>query len=408
LTVAETNYTEFGVLNLAGAKELLTYVQDALQLTEPQSRKLQTRLWRFSAHVRQPRKNDGKCNRTPFFDRWDVNTRTSHLTVTDPRYASAEECGRVYITLLALLLEAKGIPELPLQALALIEQTLGRSFQPGSLACVHTERPISANDIKRMLNYTTSGLGNYEISTSYRTGLQTGGRHERSNVGWMKPLHINYKLRNTLRAHLAQLGASNRTVKNALEKIQVKSYCTDKRTMPPHFSNRDVRWATWSDSDQYASHYQCARIELELMAQLYEFTGAPLLDEQLAMDVMETRGQPISPGTRRCFVTGRHLHYQDYVQAAIDPQGGRSAYHVGHVLPLTRGGKHSWENIAWTSEDGNRIQGNDTLEEIEVKLVDVVEYHLRRDMVMDNPPQIFYDKVEKLWALLSEIRQARD
>jgi hypothetical protein len=309
------------------------------------------------------------------------------------------------MTLLALLLEAHEITEPLPQAIALAEQELGRPFKPQSLACVHTGQAIPANDIRRALNYTTQWLGTYEIPTSYHVELDAGGCHEHTNVGWMKPLHINFTLRESLRANLMEVGVPSEAVKTALDKIQVKAYCTDKQTMPPYFSNRDVRWATWPDSMQYSSHYQCAMVEMELMVQLYEFVNAPTLDDELISAVEEIRGFPTRPGTRRCFVTGRFLNYEDYVQAAANPKGGKSAYHVGHILPLTRRGKHAWENIAWMSDDGNRIQGNDTLEEIETKLVDAVEYHLGRDMMMDEPPEAFYDKVSKLWNLLSDIRE---
>jgi hypothetical protein len=75
---------------------------------------------------------------------------------------------------------------------------------------------------------------------------------------------------------------------------------------------------------------------------------------------------------------------------------------VGHIQPLTRGGQHAWDNIAWMSDDGNRIQGNDSLQEIEAKLVDAVEYHLRRDM--DSQTPLFNAKVGQLWDLLNDIR----
>lgn len=387
------------------ALRLLPAVAQALSLTPAAARKLRDRLWRFSAHLRQPRKDDGTCNKTPYFDRWDANTDTSHLTAEDPRYAPQAECQRVYETLMALLLEAHGIPGQPDQATALTETVLGRAFQPSSLSCRHMDQPISGDDISRALSYSTGRLGAYEIPTTYREELNDGGCHRHTNIAWMKPLHIDYDLRAALESHLRQATVPNKAVANALDKIQVKAYCTDKHTIPPHFSNRDVRWATWPDSMQYASHFECAMVEMELMVQLYEFVGAPRLDPTTLTSIERTRGRPVEPETRCCFVTGDDLAYTEYVQAATNPRGGRSAYHVGHVLPLTRGGKHCWENIAWMSEDGNRIQGNDTLEEIELKLVRAVDYHLRRDFAAAQPSQTFYQKVDVLRHLLTDIGQ---
>ena len=162
--------------------------------------------------------------------------------------------------------------------------------------------------------------------------------------------------------------------------------------MPPFFSNRDIRWETWPTSIQYASHFECAMVELELLAQLYEFVGAPKLDDAITSIISKTLGRAIVPNSRRCFVTGRYLDFNSYLEAATYPRGGRSKYHVGHILPLTRQGRHSRENIAWQSDDGNRIQGNDTVDEIEAKLIDIVEYHLRRDMNLEIPPQAFWGR----------------
>lgn len=270
---------------------------------------------------------------------------------------------------------------------------------------MQTGKPITDHDIKQALHYVTQRLGAFEIPTAYCTDLNQGGRHEPSNVGWLKPLHINYTLREELRAYLVQAGAPRMAINNALDKIQVKAYATDKQTMPPHFSNRDVRWATWPASVQYASHYECAMIEMELMVELFEFAGAPSLNEELQAAIFAVRGQPVIPGARRCYITGYMLNFEDYVQAAINPQGGKSAYHVGHILPLTRGGRHEPRNVAWLSDDGNRIQGNDTLDETEAKLLDAVVYHLRRDVELERYPESFAKRVAQVWDLLNDIRE---
>jgi hypothetical protein len=387
------------------ARALLAYAQAGLSLTKTEQRRLRDRLWRFSAHLRQPRKDVESCNKTPYVDRWYTDPETSHLTMNDPRYASREECILVFETLLALLLEAQDIPSPLPQAVDPIETVLGRPFQPQSLTCVHTGRPISGRDIKRALGYTTGTLGTYEIPVSYRVELNTEGRHNHANVGWMKPLHINYALRKILRADFKRIGASTGAISTAFDKIQVKSYCTDKQTMPPFFSNRDIRWATWPSSPQYASRYQCAMIEMELMAELYECEGAPELDKGLASAIEEARGGPFQPGTRRCFITGRLLRYDDYVEGAVNAEGGKSSFNVGHIMPLTRGGQHQWDNVAWSSDDGNRIQGNDTLAEIEVTLFDAVQYYVQRDMEEEEPPPAYTDRVKKLWTVLNEARE---
>ncbi len=333
--------------------------------------------------------------------------------------------------MLALLLQAHDAYKPSPQAIKQFEQIAGCAFQPESLSCVHTGKPILRKDITAALGYVTPRLGAYEIPVSYCLELNAGGKHHHTNIGWMKPMHINYQLRKTLKTHLAQSGANTKAINNILDKIQVKAYCTDKVTMPPFFSNRDVRWATWTESYQYASHYQCALIEMELLVELFEFANAPMLDDVTVSAIENIRRHPVLPETRRCFITGRMLDFLEYVESAVHSEGGKSAYHVGHLVPLTRGGVHVWNNVAWMSDDGNRIQGNDTIHEIETKLVDAVEYHMRQDLELSPKEysksiaeqtssnqytahdqnnartlnQTFYDKVKKLWKLLNDIRE---
>lgn len=195
----------------------MPYIQNTLKLNERAFDKLKHRLWCFSASIRQPRKDDGTCNKTPFFHRWDTNLITSHLTLDDPRYAAKPECQRTFATLLALTLEADGIAELPPNITEIVKGILGRPLQPKNLTCIDTGVSISSEDIQRSLNYSSTGLGGYEIPVSYKQKLNTGGRHEPTNVGWMKPLHINYELRKSLRQNLQSAGVSSTAIKNVLD-----------------------------------------------------------------------------------------------------------------------------------------------------------------------------------------------
>ena len=238
----------------------------------------------------------------------------------------------------------------------------------------------SQEDIKNSLSYATQRLGSFEIPTGYLLGLDKGGKHRSDNIGWMKPFHVNYHLRQIFKEELLKVGGTSRSAKNALDKIQVKAYCTDKFTMPPFFSNRDIRWATWTNSNQYASHYDCCAIELELMCQIFEFNGAPELDSILIKEMEKKRGIKITRNSRLCYITGKDLSFKTYLEGAISPKGGKSVYHVSHVNPLTRGGRHFYRNVEWITKDGNRIQGNDTLQEIEIKLIDAVIYYLEKNV----------------------------
>lgn len=367
-------------------EEILNLIPDLLQLNKTQKKRLIERIETFTFKVRLPRKDERSCNKTPFFERWEISEK-SYLTTDNPLYATREECNKIAISLLLFLIESYGFPVKEVD-LHKVKRFLGRELIPNSLRCPHTNRKIYATDIKKALNYCTQRLGNYEIPLTYKKSLNDGGYHKFDNVTWMKPIHIIYELREDLKQKLREASLSLDAAKRALDKIQVKSYCTDKVTMPPFFSNRDVRWATWHLSHQYSPHYDCAMIELELMAQLYEFRGIPALDQDLAKQLEYIRQRPLKLNSRRCFITGKIMDFESYIEGAINSKGGQSKYHVGHITPLTRGGKHTWTNIAWASDDGNRIQGNDTIEEIEQKLIDAVCYHLSRDLEEGNIERI--------------------
>lgn len=386
-------------------RTVLGYIKSYFELSAIQENVLIERLWTFSSKVRQPRKDDRSCNKTPYFDRWDVNSRTSYLSDTDPRYASKEECEQIFLKLITLLLETEGAAFNKKEEFddILVSSVLGRSLKKNSLKCIITKESITKEDITKSLKYATQRLGSFEIPTGYLKELNEGGRHNHENVGWIKPFHINYQLRLVLRNEIMTAGGSSKSAKNALDKIQVKAYCTDKFTMPPFFSNRDIRWATWPKSFQYSSHYVSCMIELELMRQIFEFGGAPRLDEALKKEIEQKRGKPVIENSRRCYITGKELCFSSYLDGAISPKGGVSAYHVSHIMPLTRGGKHHQTNVEWISGDGNRIQGNDTVNEIEEKLVDAVSYYAVR--TTDFPASIKPKLKNLLEILVAKIRK---
>src|SRR5690606_711979 len=104
--------------------------------------------------------------------------------------------------------------------------------------------------------------------------------------------------------------------------------------------------------------------ELELLAQVLEFEDAPMLAANTRAEVEQHLGRGLTLGNRHCAITGAPLRYADFITAVTTPAAGKSPYHVGHLVPLTRGGKHEKSNVVWMTQQGNRIQGNDTLDEI--------------------------------------------
>lgn len=66
---------------------------------------------------------------------------------------------------------------------------------------------------------------------------------------------------------------------------------------------------------------------------------------------------------------------------ADNPRHGRSSFHVGHVRPKAKGGVNTPENTYWTSDLGNRIQGDKTWAETVKTIIEMAEYHRTREKV---------------------------
>lgn len=330
------------------------------------SRKIDERLDTVAAQIRLPLPSDRSCNQTPLKDRWIVAPE-SYLTEEDPRYASQEECLLIKAKLLAEACEFQGMQRPDASTIAAAEGFLGRTFQPESAQCFQSGEPLTLAGLVTSASMATYQLGSGELSVEYRTALNAGGQHVASNVGWIRPDKEIVLLRSLLEHH--------NVPDPILNKVQLKTYSTDKQTMPPHFSNRDFRWATWVDSPQFATRSDCRGVELQLLSQMFEFVGAPRLtpEQQAAVEQHLRRSLVIDGG--KCPITGQPIIYERFVEAARNPRAGRSEYHVGHLYPLTRGGKHDWTNVVWMSDAGNRIQGNDTFDEIVTLMKQAADYH---------------------------------
>lgn len=333
------------------------------------ARKLADRLDTVAFKIRLPLPSDRSCNQTPLRDRWVVSPE-SYLSADDPRYALEEDCVAIKARLLAEACEFTGISDVPVDVAQAVELVLVREFRPESARCFQTNEPLSLNDLALSATLATNQVGSAELSAEYRIPLNTGGHHRADNIGWVRPPHEIVLLREIL--------DRNRVPSSLLDKVQLKAYATDKFTMPPYFSNRDYRWATWVSSPQFASRTECRGVELQLLAQMLEFVGAPRLDARDSAAVEAHIERPLEIDGCRCPITGEPIVYSAFLEAAENPRAGRSAYHVGHLNPLTRGGKHNRGNVVWMSDAGNRIQGNDTFDEIVALIQKAAEFHWQR------------------------------
>jgi hypothetical protein len=337
------------------------------------AKNLRPRLDTVSRKIRLPLPEDRSCNQTPKQDRWVVYPY-SYLTVNDPRYASEEECNQIEATLLATALEFHDLPKsISDKALAVMEIILHRKPQVESAVSFQMGKSLKLPMLAQSFTISTSQIGSAELPVEYIIPLNEGGSHCSQNIAWIQPSIERLTVRELLRSTGIPI--------NTLSKVQVKSYATDKVTMPPHFSNRDYRWATWVDSIQFSTRTQCVKVELELLCQILEFREAPKISAK-EQDVIEMHlGRTLLCHPRRCPITGDELSYHDFAEAVSNLAAGKSPYHVGHFIPLTRGGRHIAENVVWMTEAGNRIQGNDTFDEVVALIRRAAKFHIDRCII---------------------------
>lgn len=151
------------------------------------------------------------------------------------------------------------------------------------------------------------------------------------------------------------------------DKIKVKTYLTDRALTGGYKTNREKRWEAHPNSVQYALRRSCMKIETKLLLQIATFEGC---DAGLVQN-LQNDGLLSNPFEYcKCPITGDNIQYSEFADDALHPTHGKSKFQVGHLNPLkaldTDGANgHTAGNISWISENGNRIQGSLSLEEVD-------------------------------------------
>jgi hypothetical protein len=199
----------------------------------------------------------------------------------------------------------------------------------------------------------------YELPFSYKDPAATRS-HTEDNVVWALTDDIQWLL-NARKL----LGAASGTEREALretikKKLEVKVFKTDRSLTGKDKTNRAKRWEVLSDDFQHATIEQCWSAERQLTQDLVGFEGFPAdLQNRFVSESLVLSDQPQT----RCPVTLEILSFQTLSASVLDPTHGVSDYQVGHLHPLKRGGRHEGANVRWQSADGNRIQGDLTIDE---------------------------------------------
>jgi hypothetical protein len=311
------------------------------QLTSKQLTALRRALIRWSFFIELVKKP--KIETTKYEVRW-----AARLGVGDPRYLGYHECVAFY--------EAAVV-----QLVADIAADLTR-----------------LETLKAFLDYP---LNAYEIPLDYDERHPVNGIHQPDNVTWVWSQDAWETV--GLRKHLWQPTNQLRAVfKKVYDKIQVKTYLTDRVLTGDHKTNREKRWETHPDSVHFALRRYCLGIERILVESVCMFDGFPGDERQKLYDA----GVLPERDMARCPVTMKPLSYPELRSQLLDPNHGTSSFQVGHLNPLkainddpTNG--HTAANIAWISADGNRIQGSHTLKDTRQMIIDIFENYIKFGIV---------------------------
>ena len=157
------------------------------------------------------------------------------------------------------------------------------------------------------------------------------------------------------------------------DKIKVKTYLTDRALTGDYKTNREKRWEAHPNSVQYALRRSCMKIETKLLLQIATFEGCDLgLVRNLQQEGLLSNPFEYC----KCPITGDVIQYAEFADDALHPTHGKSKFQVGHLNPLKAPDKndsnaangHTANNISWISENGNRIQGSLSMDEVDALL----------------------------------------
>lgn len=230
--------------------------------------------------------------------------------------------------------------------------------------------------------FAAHSLVPYELPLGYRERRNDTWIHRADNVRWTDGDEVPAKVVR-LRSELADLDDERlrRTFRAAYQKIEVKSYLTDRVLTGAHKTNREKRWETHPMSVHFGRRIVCMGIEYKLVTQVTEFEDFPtgLRDQLLAEGLIPDGATPY-----QCPITLEPMSFAVLQGDLLNPTQGTSHFHVGHLNPLKsdvdaedalRG--HVAQNIGWISSEGNRIQGHHSLAETRANIKRIAARYAR-------------------------------
>lgn len=275
---------------------------------------------------------------TKFTLRWDTRL------INDPRFSTFDECVEIYRNLVNQLISTVSQRDDILEYLSL---------------------------------FSCYNIIPYELPIDYISRYPRDRKiHTIDNIYWCWDDEILEAIK--LRAYITSSETNPEAIlfrQILVDKIKTKTYLTDRAQTGDHKTNREKRWETHPNSVQFALRKDCLMIERKLVLQLVEFRNAPnTLITNLKSEGLIPSEYPIYS----CPITGIEMCFNEFKSSILMPTHGRSPFQVGHLNPLKAINTnpsfgHSSQNISWLSENGNRIQGSLTLNEVNQLLEQICE-----------------------------------
>lgn len=251
------------------------------------------------------------------------------------------------------------------------------------------------------------------LLNSLNTGIQTQANKELielmvNNTMIPYEIPIDYIASNTPRIHLSdniswQWGDLPLTVVNlrkyltdstkhdyaaffrgVYNKVKTKTYLTDRVLTGTHKTNREKRWECHPDSVHFALRRVSWEIELKLIRLVCHFDGFPT-DLKTLMEAASII--QFDDETAKCPITFEPLSFINFRNEIENTTHGKSNFQVGHMNPLKSddtGNGHNAENISWISEQGNRIQGSNSVAFIREFIAKIYKNYVEAGII-ENP-----------------------
>ncbi len=229
---------------------------------------------------------------------------------------------------------------------------------------------LSTEDFSMLKEFFKHTVVPYEMPFDY-IDRSASSIHTAQNVD----LYLNDEIKDciTMRKfiHDTQRNPASEVFQTILsDKIKVKTYLTDRAQTGDYKTNREKRWEAHPRSVQYALRRNCMKIETKLLLQIAMFEGC---DMGLVYNLQRDGLLSDSFEYCKCPITGDNIQYDEFAKDALHPTHGKSKFQVGHLNPLkaldTDGANgHTADNISWISENGNRIQGSLSMDEVDALL----------------------------------------